>query len=261
MAVRELKDTVPVETLPADAVLIGGPAETASTPVLYSADAVAAFVATHPDVVAAIATALASAVADLVGDAGAALDTLGELANAIGDDADFVGTMTTVLAGKVPNVRLVSTGNGLSGGGDLSADRTLAADIASQAEAEAGTSTTKMMTPQRVAQAIAALGGGGGMSLVAAVSFVGTGTVTIRSSHNVSSITDLGTGHYRINFTTALADDNYVAVFGAKDAGSAALYLAAMTGGTYSTTGLEVQVFTYAGGAADPAIANIAIFR
>lgn len=33
--------------------------------------------------------------------------------------------------------------------------------IASQAEAEAGTSTDKLMTPQRTAQAIAALGGGG----------------------------------------------------------------------------------------------------
>ena len=33
--------------------------------------------------------------------------------------------------------------------------------IASQAEAEAGSSSTKLMTPQRVAQAISALGGGG----------------------------------------------------------------------------------------------------
>lgn len=53
--------------------------------------------------------------------------------------------------------RSVATGTGLTGGGDLSADRTIAADIASQAEAEAGVSTTKLTTPQRVAQAIAAL--------------------------------------------------------------------------------------------------------
>lgn len=37
-------------------------------------------------------------------------------------------------------------------------------DLASQAEAEAGTASTKVMTPQRTAQAIAALGGGGGVS-------------------------------------------------------------------------------------------------
>lgn len=38
-------------------------------------------------------------------------------------------------------------------------------DLASQAEAEAGSSTTKLMTPQRTAQAIAALAEGGGLTL------------------------------------------------------------------------------------------------
>jgi hypothetical protein len=41
------------------------------------------------------------------------------------------------------------------------------------------------------------------------VNFNGTGTVAIRSSYNVSSITDNGTGDYTINFATALADANY----------------------------------------------------
>jgi hypothetical protein len=58
--------------------------------------------------------------------------------------------------------RLISAGTGLTGGGSLAANRTLSADIASQAEAEAGTVSTKLMTPERVAQAIAALGGGSG---------------------------------------------------------------------------------------------------
>lgn len=57
--------------------------------------------------------------------------------------------------------RLISAGTGLTGGGSLAANRTLAADIASQAEAEAGTVSTKLMTPERVAQAIAALASGG----------------------------------------------------------------------------------------------------
>ena len=43
------------------------------------------------------------------------------------------------------------------------------------------------------------------------VNFNGTGTVAIRSSGNVSSITDIGVGQYRINFTTAMTDTNYVA--------------------------------------------------
>ena len=42
------------------------------------------------------------------------------------------------------------------------------------------------------------------------VNFNGTGTVAIRDSGNVSSITDNSTGNYTINFTTAMADSNYV---------------------------------------------------
>jgi hypothetical protein len=44
------------------------------------------------------------------------------------------------------------------------------------------------------------------------VNFNGTGTVAIRASGNVSSITDNGTGDYTVNFTTAMADANYSAV-------------------------------------------------
>jgi hypothetical protein len=43
------------------------------------------------------------------------------------------------------------------------------------------------------------------------VNFNGTGTVAIRASYNVSSITDNGTGDYTVNFTTAMADANYAA--------------------------------------------------
>jgi hypothetical protein len=41
------------------------------------------------------------------------------------------------------------------------------------------------------------------------VNFNGTGTVAIRASFNVSSITDDGTGTYTVNFTTAMSDANY----------------------------------------------------
>lgn len=46
------------------------------------------------------------------------------------------------------------------------------------------------------------------------VNFNGTGTVAIRASFNVSSITDNGTGDYTVNFTNALPDANYSATFG-----------------------------------------------
>ena len=43
------------------------------------------------------------------------------------------------------------------------------------------------------------------------VNFNGTGTPAIRSSGNVSSITDNGTGNYTITFATAMPDANYAA--------------------------------------------------
>jgi hypothetical protein len=50
------------------------------------------------------------------------------------------------------------------------------------------------------------------------VNFNGTGTVAIRASGNVSSITDNGTGDYTVNFTTAMSDANYaISGSGAQD--------------------------------------------
>jgi len=44
------------------------------------------------------------------------------------------------------------------------------------------------------------------------VNFNGTGTVAIRDSYNVSSITDIGTGNYRIDLTSSLDNNNYSVV-------------------------------------------------
>jgi len=41
------------------------------------------------------------------------------------------------------------------------------------------------------------------------VTFNGTGTLAIRASNNVSSVTDFGTGYYRINFTNNMPDAYY----------------------------------------------------
>jgi len=60
-----------------------------------------------------------------------------------------------------------------------------------------------------------AIGTGGinGAQLAKAwVNFNGTGTVAIRDSYNVSSITDLGTGYYTVNFSTILSNTNYCAI-------------------------------------------------
>jgi hypothetical protein len=49
----------------------------------------------------------------------------------------------------------------------------------------------------------------GGETADAWVNFNGASTVAIRDSYNVSSITDISTGKYEVNFTTAMADANY----------------------------------------------------
>lgn len=44
------------------------------------------------------------------------------------------------------------------------------------------------------------------------VNFNGEGTVSIRGDHNVSTVTDLGVGRYRVNYSSSLANANYSAV-------------------------------------------------
>jgi hypothetical protein len=57
------------------------------------------------------------------------------------------------------------------------------------------------------------------------VNFNGSGVVATRASFNVLSITDNGTGDYTVNFTTAMPDANYSAVFSANyESTSANLY-------------------------------------
>ena len=46
------------------------------------------------------------------------------------------------------------------------------------------------------------------------VNFNGTGTIAIRDSGNVSSLTDHGTGIYTVGFTNAMPDADYTAVVG-----------------------------------------------
>ena len=52
-------------------------------------------------------------------------------------------------------------------------------------------------------------GGAGLYPARAWVNFNGSGTVAIRGSGNVSSITDNGVGQYTVNFSTAITDANY----------------------------------------------------
>ena len=76
------------------------------------------------------------------------------------------------------------------------------------------------------------------------VNFKGTGTVTIRASGNVSSITDNGTGDYTVNFTTAMQDANYSPVVSCSNNVGTFNYVTAslyQTGWTSSAFGFQAR--------------------
>lgn len=82
------------------------------------------------------------------------------------------------------------------------------------------------------------------------VNFNGTGTVAIRASGNVTSITDNATGNYTVNFTTALPDANYATVF----AGGDAFFGTVVTlnnNSTYSTTASRIRIANNSSSPAD----------
>ena len=99
------------------------------------------------------------------------------------------------------------------------------------------------------------------------VNFNGTGTVAIRASYNVSSITDNGTGDYTVNFTTALADANYsmtasCSYRSGNNYNSAHIFTNAS--GTIvapTTTAARLQLSTVTLGSADSEYVTVAIFR
>lgn len=70
------------------------------------------------------------------------------------------------------------------------------------------------------------------------VKFNGT-AATVTASFNVSSITKVGTGDYRVNFTNAFANTNY-SVSGMAGAGTTGYSFLSTHNSTYQTTYVEV---------------------
>ena len=101
------------------------------------------------------------------------------------------------------------------------------------------------------------------------VNFNGTGTVAIRASANVSSITDNGTGDYTINFTTAMTDANYsvaysCAMWATNNNSSTVLIYGSLAGGASGKTSSALRITTGQPQTTtfhDNAEVNVSIFR
>jgi hypothetical protein len=91
------------------------------------------------------------------------------------------------------------------------------------------------------------------------VNFNGVGTVAIRGSGNVTSITDNGTGDYTVNFTVAMPDANYAAVAGGSTPGTRGNQVS--TKYNQSASSCQVLAYSPAGVLVDASEVSLAIFR
>jgi hypothetical protein len=88
----------------------------------------------------------------------------------------------------------------------------------------------------------------GKQALKALFNFNGTGAIALLESYNVTSLTDLGVGHYKVNFTTPMASSAYAFSLG-YGTGSGMINTQALATGY-----IEIETFNSAGSATDRAI-------
>ena len=79
------------------------------------------------------------------------------------------------------------------------------------------------------------------------VNFNGTGTVAIRDSGNVSSITDNSAGNYTVNFTTAMPDANYATQVTGADVGTGGSWTGGMKAAQVSASTSSVRISGFHG--------------
>lgn len=137
------------------------------------------------------------------------------------------------------------------------------AKIATTTIAQEGVNDTDFLTPKKLRSALNALGDAPVYACRAWVNFNGTGTVSIRSSGNVSSITDNGAGSHTINFINRMPDNNYAVSYSASSAGSGGQLAIRLL--DLSTNSVNVLQTVLSGinshPPSDVEIATVAIFR
>lgn len=93
------------------------------------------------------------------------------------------------------------------------------------------------------------------------VNFNGTGTVAIRASGNVASITDNGVGDYTINFTTPMEDADYAVALSYTNEVNVQHAIGFVTTQTASSVRVGFYSATSSALTADKSTVNVAIFR
>jgi hypothetical protein len=162
------------------------------------------------------------------------------------------GTVTSVSAGAGMNFTTITT----SGSVAMGTPSTLTNTTTNSAS---GTTHTHELTGELVETT-------SGSALYygarAFVNFNGTGTVAIRASQNVSSITDNNTGDYTINFSTAIGSADYAApASGENTIGATRNGPAVINYHTFASGSLRVLTSNSASSALDFDIVTVAIFR
>jgi len=92
------------------------------------------------------------------------------------------------------------------------------------------------------------------------VNFNGTGTVAIRASGNVTSITDNNTGDYTVNFTTAMPDANYCVCGTTGTTFKGVTFTAPSPSAAFTTSSCRINASTPASDF-DMATISVAVFR
>lgn len=164
-----------------------------------------------------------------------AVATLTSAGRALLDDADASAQRTTLGLGNIATTDLIDEDD-------------MASDTAAQAPTQQSVKAYVDAVPSPIK---------------AWVNFNGTGTVAIRASDNVASITDNGAGDYTINFTTAISDANYAVVATAGASGTSAgsnRYATAISEQT--TTSVRIHVMNHGNAvSADPEFCSVVVVR
>ena len=174
------------------------------------------FLATHSHVATDISDSTAAGRSLLTAaDAAAQRTALGLGTMATATAADYLSLAGGTMTGVVQVAAGTAAAPGVAVSGDTDTGITQAGGANTLSVATAGVERWRFGTDGSIQSVIP-----GGASLLpqfacrAWVNFNGSGTVSIRGSGNVTSITDNGTGNYTVNFSNAMPDANYSAIGG-----------------------------------------------